>query len=466
MKVPRSAARFILVVAGFALAGCDTMLAGVRVPESTPPRRVFAQTGVVNAPLVAGQEPTDLPLTPAGKKSPLVMLAISGGGSRASYYAARVMEQLAQVPNAAGEGSVLDSVRVISGVSAGSLAAAWYCVNFDQRGAPDFFERFKNSMALNLQWRSYGHMAVFPPLALQLLATGVTRTDLLANEIERVLGRPATFSDLRAGEARPHDPAPILITNGTVYNTGQRLVMSNLPARRFPAPLADSRLRVASQGSGMRALMELMQPLTFEDFGSDIGSFRVAHAVAASAAYPILLAPFRLKVYPEHVPPTSAGRVSPQLLASPWIHVADGGLVENEGLDALISILKTLDRNQPVLVIVIQANFRLETKKVDRNEIWGPLDVIYRMYDIGTLRPLALYGAHIAQFHNPAALEAVVIRLEGYDPDTHNLLRRIPTAFKLSKEHREAIDAVAVQNVAHVTPELHAAISRLARSKR
>lgn len=442
------------------------MLAGVRVPQATPRQRVFAQTGAVNAPLVAGREPADLPLTTAGRKRPLVLLAISGGGSRASYYAARVMEQLAQVPDPAGHGSVLDSVRVISGVSAGSLAAAWYCVNFDQRADPAFFERFKDSMALNLQWRSYGHMVVFPPLALQLLATGVTRTDFLANEIERVLGRPATFDDLRAAEARPENPAPILITNGTIYNTGQRLVMSNLPASRFPAPLADSRLRIASQGSGMRALIDLMQPLAFEDFGSDIGSFRVAHAVAASAAYPIVLAPFRLKVYPQNVPQTSAGRVSPQLLESPWIHVADGGLVENEGVDALISLLKTLDRNQPVLLIVIQANFRLETKKVDRNEIWGPLDVIYRMYDIGTLRPLALYDAHVAQFHNPAALEAVVIRLEGYDPETNNLLRRIPTAFKLSREHREAIDAVAVQNVAHMTPALQAAIVRLSRGRK
>ncbi|MCX7719486.1 MAG: hypothetical protein N2111_13935, partial [Candidatus Sumerlaeaceae bacterium] len=108
------ATRAMLVAAAFWLAGCDTMLAGVRVPQATPRQRVFAQTGAVNAPLVAGREPADLPLTPAGRKRPLVLLAISGGGSRASYYAARVMEQLAQVPDPAGHGSVLDSVRVIS----------------------------------------------------------------------------------------------------------------------------------------------------------------------------------------------------------------------------------------------------------------------------------------------------------------------------------------------------------------
>src|SRR5690606_12743980 len=161
----------------------------------------------------------------------------------------RVMEELAHVPlpdvqnnQPLPDGrplySLLDSVRVISTVSAGGLAASWYVTNFDYRKQPDFFANLKKSVSVNLQWRTYGHMALFPPSAVQLLASSVTRTDLLAKEIDKLIGgKDITFNDLRAKETREVDPAPILCINGTVYNSGQRLVMTNLPGSRFPSLL-------------------------------------------------------------------------------------------------------------------------------------------------------------------------------------------------------------------------------------
>lgn len=81
-------------------------------------------------------------------------------------------------------------------------------------------------------------MAMFPPSAVQLLASSVTRTDLLAKEIDKLLGgNNLTFNQLQAKERREIDPTPILCINGTVYNSGQRLVMTNLPGSRFPSLL-------------------------------------------------------------------------------------------------------------------------------------------------------------------------------------------------------------------------------------
>ncbi|MBX7245706.1 MAG: patatin-like phospholipase family protein [Candidatus Sumerlaeaceae bacterium] len=441
----------VLVAAAF-LASCATMNDPAQRREM---RQNFVASTDTNVPLAAGHERVDINLSPSSKKDPLVFLTISGGGSRSAYYAACVMEQLSQIQAPGSGRSLLENVRVISTVSAGGLAASWYLAHYDQRHAPGFYDDFKKAMAVNLQWRAYGHMVWFPPLALQLLGSSLTRTDLLANEIEKLIWkRPETFDDLRQKEMRASDPAPVLILNGTVYNSGQRLVMTNLPARRFPTLVNENAKNIAISPKDEVIFRSLVTPLTFEDFGSDIGQFRVSQAVAASAAYPILLAPFRLKVYKDCVPADLAGRATPELLNSPWLHVADGGLYENLGIDPILNMMKTVDRNQPVMMIVIEADQRMETYSVERNKSWGPFAVLMRIYDIGTLRPLLLYGDYLRRIHNEDKLKTVIVRLEGYDDHTDNLLKKIPTAFKLSKSHQEALDEAARENVQHASDAL------------
>jgi len=418
-----------------------------------------------------GRERVDYVLSPRRPGDPIVLLAISGGGSRSAYYASRVMEELSKIPAPpvparkgapTYECSVLDSVRVISTVSAGGLAASYYVVNYDRRFEPDFYQQFRDTMAVNLQWRTYGHMALFPPLAVQLLASSVTRTDLLADEIEKLLGGGRiTFDHLRVQETRSHDPAPVLLVNGTVYNSGQRLVMTNLPGHRFPTLLEPSAASIAISQTDARILHNLVQPLTFEDMGSDVGQFRLSHALAASAAYPMLLAPLALQVFPHHVPPSSSPRLNSKLLEGQVAYVADGGIYENEGVDSLLSLLKTMDRKQPVLLIVIDAAQRMETLALGEGKVWGPTSVISRISDIGALRPLAFYGSIASDFHDPSALEVVFIRMEGYDEESERALKNIPTSFKLSEKHRGALDAAAVANVQYMYNPLMQAYLRL-----
>jgi predicted acylesterase/phospholipase RssA len=418
-----------------------------------------------NAPLSPDRLPTDIALKPRDRRGPLVLMAVSGGGSRAAYYTACVMEQLAQLPAPSGHGSMLDQVRVISCISAGSLASAWYALHYNERHDPDFFTRFKAAMATNLQWRTYGHMVVFPPLALELVATPITRTDLLANEMEHLIGAGAvTFDDLRALETDPTDPAPVLLINGTALNSGQRFVMTNLPAQRFPTqlPTLPGR-RPALSPTDLALLQRLVQPITFEDIGSDVGSFRVARAVAASAAYPVALAPLRLRIYGDQVPRELRNRVDEGLLESQYLYVADGGIYENQGIDPLLSLLRTLDRNQRVLLIVIDSSQRMETVRVTGHKIWDPFSVIRKLYDIGTMRPLAYYSSVVKEFHNPNAFEGTVIRMEGYEPGMDEFLQSIPTLFKLAHRHREALDRAAQENVARMQQTLLQSYRRLMR---
>lgn len=434
-----------------------------------------------NQPLLAGRERVDYALKPTRPGDPLVLLAISGGGSRSAYYAARVMEELSHIPAPARTQeeyaaltapgavppqcgpSLLDTVRGISTVSAGGIAASYYLTHYDERYSPGFYSRFRDAMAVNLQWRTYGHMALFPPLAVQLLASSVTRTDLLADEIEKLLGgKQVTFDHLRVQETRAVDPAPVLMVNGTVYNSGQRLVVTNLPASRFPAIIEGRSESIAVSSRYERLLQNLVQPLTFEDIGSDVGQFRLAQAIAASAAYPIMLAPLALRVFPEKVPPANVARIDPKLLQSQVVYVADGGLIENEGLDSLLSLVKSMDRDQPVLLLVIDASQRMQTMALGEGKVWGLTSVLGRMYDIGSLRPLAMYSSILSNFHNPDRIEAVVIRMEGYDPETEKNLRNIPTSFKLSDTHRQALDAAAAANVRYMYEPIMHAFQRLA----
>ncbi|MEI7632668.1 MAG: patatin-like phospholipase family protein [bacterium] len=446
--------RYLIVVllgaAAMVFSSCATIHG---VDQSQPARSFKLSTAHIqlNQPLLPGEERPESLFIPKNPNEPLIMLAISGGGSRAAYYASRVMQELDNVPCPSGRGSVLDNVRVISGVSAGSLAAAWYIVNYDTRRSPDFFQRFCKAMAVNLQWRTYGHMVIFPPAVLELVITGLTRTELLANEIEKLLGRPATFNDLLSQRYHSNDPPPIFIANGTVYNTCQRLVMTNLPPQCFP-PIIDQRGKhVAMADVDAEMLYRILQPMHFEDIGSDIGSYRVAEAVAASAAYPILLAPYRLKVYPNNVPDKLYKRRDPELLQSSWVQVADGGLYDNLGVDSLVSIIKTFKRSQPVLLIVIDADAKTEIVKLARPRSWGPLSVIMRLYDIGALRPLALYSDVVNTIHDPNKWGVVFIRMEAYDAKTDNIVQKIPTAFKIDKKHREVLDIAAAQNVARMS---------------
>lgn len=437
---------------------------------NAPPRRYTQKIGFIsgepNQPLVPGREPQDFAPRPTRAGKPLVVLAISGGGSRSAFYAARVMEEMSRIyPDQSGE-SLLDSVRVISTVSAGSLAAAYYVAHFDERHTdPNFFQRFESAMAVNLQWQTYGNMMMFPPLALQLVGSSITRTDLLASQIGKLIApRPLNFDDLKAKETRASDPAPVFVVNGTVYNSGQRLVMTNLPSQRFPSLIDNGGSHVALPEEDKLILNNLSQPLTFEDFGSDIGQYSVSHAVAASAAYPLILAPVRLRVYPSQIPQRSYWRTSAQLKESNSLYVADGGLYENQGIDALLSMVKSYGaagREQPVMLVVIDASQRMETQQLPPNKVWGPFSVVSRMYDIGSMRPLAFYGAIAARFHDPKKLETVFIRMEGKDRQTEDTLKAIPTAFSLSSAHRKALDVAAGQNVAERTPDLVSAYREL-----
>ncbi|MTW18041.1 patatin-like phospholipase family protein [Rhodoplanes serenus] len=239
-------------------------------------------------------------------------LAFSGGGTRAAAFSFGVLKQLARMP-LPYEGrplTMIDRVDIVTGVSGGSVTAAYFGLR--RRAAlDDFRERFlvrDAEAALNTAV-SFGNIA-------RAFGGGVNGDVPLRRWLDANLFGGATFGNLLANQ-RPH----VVINASDLYN-------------RTPF---------------------VFTPATFAALCSDISSYPLSAAVAASAAVPLAFAPVVLATYPEScktpLPPwVVRARDDPE--ASPmvkavargltryrdgamrYVKLVDGGVVDNFGLSS------------------------------------------------------------------------------------------------------------------------------------
>ena len=256
---------------------------------------------------------------PKNSDSLLVVLTFSGGGTRAASFAYGVLEKLRDT-EIAWDGqprSLLDEVDVISSVSGGSLPAAYYGL-FGDRVFDDFPEKV---LYRNLQGTLLKRLFALVNIP-KLLSRTYGRTDLMADEFNRDIFEKKTFSDLLRRNQRPY-----IIINATDMSLGHRFSFTQQQ---------------------------------FDLLASDLSSYPVSHAVAASAAFPGLLTPMTLRNYPKDpATPTPAwikeglesweSDYSAYKLASgqqsyvrpgrPYIHLVDGGVSDNLGLMPVIQFM-------------------------------------------------------------------------------------------------------------------------------
>lgn len=174
----------------------------------------------------------------------LFILTFSGGGKRASAYAQGVLEALKSTDLADGR-TMLDEVDMISSVSGGSVPAA----NFVIHGA-DSFDRFRTDFLYYDAMARLKQELLYTPAVIWSLLVENHRIEAFVDILEeRLAGDDVTYATLRKN-------APYLILNTTDIATG------------------------------------LGFPLTqyqFDLICSDLGQMPLARAIAASAAYPVLL---------------------------------------------------------------------------------------------------------------------------------------------------------------------------------
>ncbi|MBV8088502.1 MAG: patatin-like phospholipase family protein [Alphaproteobacteria bacterium] len=250
--------RFLLLAALLFVAGC----AGAHF-ENTPMR-----SGEAN--------PDRRSIDPASPDRPVILMTFSGGGSRAAALAEAVLSDMAQTAYTSVDGPhvLSEDVKLISSVSGGSVTAAWFGLHRapgkwdgDLDGLRRDFLMQDNMAALELD-------AVNPITWFGLVAGQMTRIEALEALFNQRLYHNATLAALnQAGK-------PYIVLNATDMAGGETFAMV---------------------------------PRRFDDVCSNYDALPVATAVAASAAFPILLTPVSFQDY-------SAG-CNGQLRNAEWIKI-------------------------------------------------------------------------------------------------------------------------------------------------
>lgn len=296
-----------------------------------------------------------------------VAICISGGGTPAAVFAAGIMEQLAATPDPNRPGrSVLDTVDVVSGVSGGSLAAAYYSLRkpdtfADAQETAAFFQRFKSEMTVDFVMRGGMHYLSHPWEGAMRYYTRYRFGQTLANTFDQYLFGGATFGDIHRRELDGR--APALIINSASMDYGTKFIFSNLNVNRnFAVDERKAKAAAANLASGAdRSRIEtlatlaakpFMMPFGFDGIDSDISSFRLASAITASSAFPMVPGPTALINYRNNT----------------YVHLADGGINDNYGIDSVVQLyLSRLQHSRSakrLVIISIDAANAPQPKKV------------------------------------------------------------------------------------------------------
>lgn len=295
MATLQTAVRWMGLALAVALAGCSSVRPWINEPMP------LAEQAITQRP--SQRDP-----------SILVAVTLSGGGARAAAFGFGV---LTEMQNTVFEWNgrrttLLDATDVVSGVSGGSIVAAYYAAHGIE-GLPRFEHEF---LRQNFQ-NSLITQALRPGNLVDLTSPWFGRTHLLARRLDELYAGQ-TFGDV---EKRPRHPQLFITATDMSLGTGFEF--------------------------------------TWEQFAlicSDLRSVPLSFAVAASSAVPLLLSPMTLKNHADQCTGRPAGTHLARATASdyrsrlyrvneqsyldakrkPYIHLVDGGLSDNLGVQRLL----------------------------------------------------------------------------------------------------------------------------------
>jgi NTE family protein len=281
-------------------------------------------------------------LSPDDKQT-LMLVTFSGGGTRAAAMSWKVLETLKNIPytyrdkdGALITSNLADEIDYISGISGGSFAAAAWCLY--KKDMNIFRDRFiKEDVQGDLLQRLF----IPPWQGLRLLSPHYDRAHIAAEFHDKEIFDGKTFAELPA--------RPVLWIHATNLALGTRFTFT----KKY-----------------------------FDLIASDLSKYPIGYACAASSAFPILLSPMTLINYgnPVNLPDDINYKMAKMNARdnieqdhycrmreffnnkeNKFIHLADGGIIDNQGLQSIIDefgtngiINKKLnDRNNPLKRLII-----------------------------------------------------------------------------------------------------------------
>lgn len=358
-----------------------------------------------------------------------VVLAFSGGGARAAALAYGVLQELHETRIPAEQGSIrlLDEVDAISAVSGGSFTAAYYGLHGEQTFPA--FEHVLLRRDLNAQLLR----GVLNPLRW---FTSRGRTAEAISLYDRSIFHGARFADLQARNG------PLVIINASDFESGNRFAFL--------------------QGY-------------FDLLCSDLLSYPIADAVAASSSVPVLFEPVVLENYGGCTSPApvakAPGDESPQLQQAAealqgyrdktsrrYIHLVDGGLTDNLGLRAfqeaidlsggLSAFLRRIDRTPASHLVVISVDSSADAASGLGTSTRAPslakaldamTDIQLHRYNAATIElmqdSLKRWTAEVSTPARPVQPHLIVASLQDVpDRELRSRLEAVPTSFTLTPQ--------------------------------
>lgn len=263
----------------------------------------------------------------------LVVLAISGGGTRAAALGYGVLEELrrTEVMVNGEKRRLLDEVDVISAVSGGTLPATYFGL-YGEKTFEDFPSKvLYRNLEVDLLKR-----IVSPANWFRLPSGTFGKSDLFAELYDETVFEGATFADLKMANG------PFVIINGTDINTGARFSYTQ---ENFDAICGDlSKVTLGRAIATSTALPPLLTPITLENRAGKCGRKAPSWQAAAEAAGRDSETPGRALL-------RARALMSYEDPKRPYVHLFDGGLSENLGLTEVLMAfeLMKVDPDQTVL---------------------------------------------------------------------------------------------------------------------
>jgi NTE family protein len=393
-----SLVKVMIAVAGLVLAGCATRPVNPPIEHFDPATTYSFQR--------ASEDP--------GGRQNFVMLAFSGGGTRAAAFSYGALETLRDMELTTRSGRklrALDEVDAITGISGGSFTA----LAFGLYGDKLFDEYEKRFLKRNVQGELVSR-ALSPFNWAALGSTGWGRSELAANYYDEILFNGATYADLKRD-------GPHILVGATDLAEGSRIIFG---------------------------------PQNFDVMCTDLSKFRLARAAAASSAVPVLLSsitidnyggtcdhrlPAWTKLFLDNPnPPRPAARTLKRLQEleryadrekRPYLHLVDGGVSDNIGMRGVLDVLATFEA-------------------LHAAGIPTPLDSVQNIF-IFIVNSLATPPNDWDMHENPPNTFDVLMKATGtpidrYSYDTVETLKDMQARWETLREVRDAIKPILGKN--------------------
>jgi len=253
----------------------------------------------------------------------LLLVAFSGGGTRAAAFSYGVLEELRRTPVViAGRRSrMLDQIDAISSVSGGSFTALAYAL-YGER----LFEVFEPRFLKRDVEQGLIADVVDPFNWPSMMFGSFTRSDLAARYYDEILFDGATFGDL-AGK-----PGPLVVASSTEFSSGYRFTFTQNTFDLICLNLSSTRLALAATASS--AVPVAFAPVTLKNWGGTCGMrppewIEQLSRLDTAEALSLNQRVNRLRELED------SGR-------RPWLHLVDGGISDNLGLRAILDLMEVV----------------------------------------------------------------------------------------------------------------------------